>query len=295
MCDAVFLSFPSYFHLLPWYGRHPAFVGHCLSIQYYFCSSCKLTTKLCAVPYDQWLVTHINPKWKVRTVKHWILKKCGAPQEFDIPEPQRRPPSPIVFAQPSQKKNRLISPIEFAPTQNDLLDEDTAQAGYEEDNEGSEEEWTAVTRPKTQHATEPEPSHSKRKLKSKSKVVQPHKVSSYDPDRLSLLRYSTGQLLEEDYSLDWYEMEPFELIEIHRAGVFLHLPREITESYVQPYWEGWVQALRVVGVTNRKGAESEIQKLEWRPRWVVVRDGELSLCKDRSVSSLSVDSRLCSF
>ncbi|KAF8652209.1 hypothetical protein AX16_004512, partial [Volvariella volvacea WC 439] len=28
------------------------------------------------VPYDQWLITHIDPTWKIKQVKLWILSKC---------------------------------------------------------------------------------------------------------------------------------------------------------------------------------------------------------------------------
>lgn len=243
-----------------------------------------ITAHLLLVPLDQWLVTHVNPKWKVKTVKHWMLKKCGAPQEFELPQPQRRPPSPIIFAQGSQKKRRAISPIQFAPTiPTDLFNSDDEAVGYEEDDEESSNDHPTVVHPQVQPSSEPEPP-IKRRVRTKSKVMQPHEVSPYDPDRLSLLRYSTGQVLEEDYTLEWYDIAPNELIEIHRTAVHVRLPRFHPFAYCQPYWEGWVKALRVVGTTSRKGSDSDGQKLEWRPRWVVVRDGELSLCKDRLVS-----------
>ncbi|KIY69022.1 hypothetical protein CYLTODRAFT_442992 [Cylindrobasidium torrendii FP15055 ss-10] len=235
------------------------------------------------IPYDQWLVTHVDPKWKIKHVKHWILKKCGAPGEFDIPQRERRPPSPIIFAPAAQKhSSRGISPIQFNAKPSQADEDDGGQAGYEEDNEVSEAEWTPIVRPKPHHTTAvAEHTPSRRRSKS-SKQLPLHKISAYEPDRLVILRFSTGQLLEDDYTFDWYEMEPYELIEVHRAGVFLRLPRTSPTLYVQPYWEGWVQALRVVGPANRRSNDGEVQKLEWRRRWVVVHKGHLALCKDRT-------------
>ncbi|KAF8153434.1 hypothetical protein B0H34DRAFT_677563 [Crassisporium funariophilum] len=138
------------------------------------------------------------------------------------------------------------------------------------------------------------------------------------------------------------------------------LPRHMPELYIQPYWEGWVRALRVVwrsevgtgagpgaagaagrsagrsaeeyaypeyaggmlpggmgvgmvggmtwgegadgiggfglgdlgrrerererGREGRGGGGKARTKLEWRERWVVIRDGTVSLCKDKDVS-----------
>ncbi|KAF9029568.1 hypothetical protein BDZ89DRAFT_1159794 [Hymenopellis radicata] len=218
------------------------------------------------IPFDQWLVTHVNPKWKVRTIKYCFLKKCGAPQDFELPQPHRRPPSPIVFAQGPQKKKRAISPIQFAPTRPPShINSDDEAVGYEEDDEESDADKPTIVHPQPNVNSEPEPPAMKRRVKTKSKVIHPHEISPYDPERLTLLRFSTGQ-------------------SYIALGCFIRLPRTVLMPYVQPYWEGWVKALRVVGTPHRKNSDPEVQKLEWRPRWVVVRDGELSLCKDRSES-----------
>ncbi len=193
-----------------------------------------------------------------------------------------------MFAQGPQKKKRAISPIQFAPTRPaSHINSDDEAVGYEEDDEESDADKPTIVHPQPNVNSEPEPPAIKRRVKTKSKVIHPHEISPYDPERLTLLRYSTGQVLEDDYTLDWYEIQPNELLELHRSGVFIRLPRTVLMPYVQPYWEGWVKALRVVGTPHRKNSDPEVQKLEWRPRWVVVRDGELSLCKDRSVSVAS--------
>lgn len=128
----------------------------------------------------------------------------------------------------------------------------------------------------------------------------------------TLVRFSTGQIMEEDFLIDWYDILPHELVELHasiaptsfaasvmlprllldstwnpsgttntsksgvsgkygpqqslslnfttksKAGSTLEptfisecitltaLPRYNLHLYIEPYWEGWVRALRVV-------------------------------------------------
>ncbi|KAF5343078.1 hypothetical protein D9758_011123 [Tetrapyrgos nigripes] len=69
---------------------------------------------------------------------------------------------------------------------------------------------------------------------------------TYHPMLVTVMRFSTGQILEDHFALGWYELKPYELLEIHRRGVILTLPRTLTVDYISPYWEGYVRALRVV-------------------------------------------------
>ena len=123
--------------------------------------------------------------------------------------------------------------------------------------------------------------------------------SAYNPDKLSLIRFSTGQWLEDDFTLEWYDIKPFELLEVHRAGVVFRLSRHNLNDYVQPYWEGWARALRVIlrpsvpgdpiskpVKANRSSKDNHSAQLEWRNRWVVIQQGCLYVCKDRTVSAL---------
>lgn len=228
--------------------------------------------------------------------------------------------------------------------------------------------------------------------------TQPRRTS---PPRIqthpfTLVRFSTGQILEDDYLVSWYEIAPHELVELHFSvppvdfnttinvvaqiiltpddegtssdrkknkhrptpsqnnvlGISVFdptamgfpplppasasdalrgyssrdapsvinqrtltaLPRSNPTAYIQPYWEGWVRALRVVvrpdaidtdpvrytygqfgsslagtfgGVVPPKPPHVEERKpktnLEWRERWVVIKDGTIYLCKDRQV------------
>ncbi|KAJ3851039.1 hypothetical protein EV368DRAFT_83935 [Lentinula lateritia] len=94
------------------------------------------------------------------------------------------------------------------------------------------------------------PSVASRILPSKT-LVNPASLprgspTTYHPNLLNLIRFSTGQILEKHYTILDYDIQPYELLEVHRLGVVTKLPREITSKYIEPYWEGWVKALRLV-------------------------------------------------
>ena len=123
--------------------------------------------------------------------------------------------------------------------------------------------------------------------------------------------------MDDAFCLSWYNLRPYELLEIHSADSIVRLPREVIAHYIRPYFEARIRALRVVsrdhwqssreGFVPRVGRklskgrlvasdpltygmfrEKKKTKLEWRERWVVIHQGVLSLCKDRLVSSLPV-------
>ncbi|KAK0199401.1 hypothetical protein DFS33DRAFT_1368010 [Desarmillaria ectypa] len=241
------------------------------------------------IPYDQWLTTHVDPAWKVKQVKHWILSKCIShikeEVNIEVPEPRHRSPSPIIFAPP--KHHRPISPIEFSTK---------AGSGYEEDDEadaeGEDVQKLPAQLPNTSvlPAAEPPPptklkARRKKKSTSSSEPIHPHHRSAYEPSRLTLLRFSTGQILEDDFTFAWYDIQPGELFEVHRVGVVLKLQRTAPAEYAKPYWEGWAKAVK----TNPNGKKKNVMgdggkesKFEWKDRWVVVREGQMQLCKDRS-------------
>ncbi|KAJ4471475.1 hypothetical protein J3R30DRAFT_1084140 [Lentinula aciculospora] len=295
----------------------------------------KLLTIACRfVPYDQWLVTHVDSSWSINEVKSWILAKCIANSSShssssltpDLPlihppaKPKkklpRRPASPIVFAEfpPSgvpvqgsgsnlevkadkvkrkkrRSRGRPISPITFAPigvvdprddSEDDvtkLKDEfgEVIGMGYEEDDEwDSQEDESDIDeleleldpnprmgrranrnqylgfydRPSVDQQSVLPPSAATRIPPSKTLVnstsLPRGSYSTYHPNFLNLIRFSTGQILEKHYTILDYEIQPYELLEVHRLGVVIKLPREITFKYIEPYWEGWVKALRIV-------------------------------------------------
>ncbi|KAJ3915331.1 hypothetical protein F5877DRAFT_81942 [Lentinula edodes] len=297
----------------------------------------KLLTIACRfVPYDQWLVTHVDSAWTINEVKSWIVAKCIASSpsrtnptsNFNLPpihppakpktKPSRRPASPIVFAEfppsnggpihsPASKldgiskedkfkrkkrrsRGRPISPITFAPIgvvdpQDDSEDDavklkdegEVIGMGYEEDDEwDSQEDESDIDELELELDTNPRmgrranrnqylgfydrpsigqrsvlpPSVASRILPSKTRVnpasLPRGSHTTYHPNFLNLIRFSTGQILEKHYTIVDYDIQPYELLEVHRLGVVTKLPREITSKYIEPYWEGWVKALRLV-------------------------------------------------
>jgi hypothetical protein len=176
-----------------------------------------------------------------------------------------------------------------------------------------------------------------------SPVEQP--VATLPPHHYSMLAFSTGQLLEDDYSLAWYGLRPHELLELHPPGTIVRLQREVMLEYVKPYLELDVRALRVItsdkdkdthahalgstraqdagrsspnkirkakdsapgdsrsasaagsgnGCTGSPATQStrmrRKMRLEWRDRYLVIRQGMLSLFKSRTVSLWSLRAR----
>jgi hypothetical protein len=139
------------------------------------------------------------------------------------------------------------------------------------------------------------------------------------PSQYHLIPFSTGQILEDDFTLSWYNLRPYELLEMHDSSSDMRIPREIMLNYVQPYFEANVKALRLVrkdegshgqessGGKAKSGKsgktkvfESEWErekdrkkrkaKLEWRDRWLVIRQGVLTLCKHRTVRDRFISS-----
>jgi len=146
-------------------------------------------------------------------------------------------------------------------------------------------------------------------VSSSSQTVQPG--SSPVTDQYTLISFSTGTILEDDYALSWYNLRPCELLEMHRAGKVVQLPREVLSDYIQPYFEAKVRALRAIWspksgrfesphkttYTSRSREKMSIPplrperrkrkaKVEWKDRWIVINQGTLSLCKDSAVSLL---------
>ncbi|KAH7927954.1 hypothetical protein BV22DRAFT_1031290 [Leucogyrophana mollusca] len=262
------------------------------------------------VSYDQWFVTHLDDSWKVKQVKHWILSKCNLIQASD--PPSQRPVSPITFASTIRTKSSL----------------DSGDDGYYEDDEYDDDSDDFD-----------EPSHRhydlrRQNIYARQSAKLPHTSASGQPstsrkedagsnsvaDQYTLISFSTGAILEDDFALSWYNLRPYELLEIHRSGNVVSLPREILADYVQPYFEARVRALRAVWspksgrfetppndrthseVYSGKGKDrvagrldsfpsmptplqSEKKKrrakVEWRDRRVVINQGTLTLCKNQ--------------
>ncbi|KAG2147630.1 hypothetical protein DEU56DRAFT_784992 [Suillus clintonianus] len=248
------------------------------------------------VPYDQWFITHLDDNQKVKQVKHWILSKCNIIQTPHLPA--QRPVSPITFASSIRTRTSV----------------DSMEDGYNEDDEYEEDsddfDDFSYRHPELRRQT----IYSRRPGKTSTAPASSHTIqpgSSPVTDQYTLISFSTGTILEDDYALSWYNLRPCELLEMHRSGKVVQLPREVISDYVQPYFQSKARALRAVWnlksgrfespaatrhslSAKSKDKISNIQtplqpekkkrkaKVEWKDRWIVINQGTLSLCKDSS-------------
>lgn len=205
--------------------------------------------------------------------------------------------SPITFADSVQPGDKDSS---------ESSEEETGK-GYEQDNEDeSDGDDTGSERGRPHNAARILPqvdqatSNDLHALHAAAAAVTAHSKRTggsgpYNPDRLMVIRFSTGQLLDDDMALESYCIRPYELLEIHRYGSFLRLPRRDISLYVEPYWEGNAQALRQV-VSSRRTKDKDGSKptrrqgppstLQWRARWVLIHEGVLTLRKGPDVSTI---------
>jgi hypothetical protein len=263
------------------------------------------------VASDQWLTTQFDATWKVSEVKQYILAKVYsrvATTHDDLPS-RERPVSPITFASASSPRNSFDD-IEGSLEDDLILDSDVHPLEPIRQLRGRQPPASRVAPPTI----------------SSSPTEQ--STAAHRPYHYPMLAFSTGQLLEDDYSLAWYRLRPHELLELHPPGTIVPLLRESMFDYIQPYLELDVRALRVVindrdspalgavhgqdispskirkakdpaiesramGGGNGNGGGSSGQpstrkrrkmKLEWRDRYLVIRQGILSLFKSRFVS-----------
>ena len=277
------------------------------------------------VASDQWLTTQFDATLKISEVKQYILTKVynSDGMTSDYLSSRDRPVSPITFA------SVLPSPDSF----------DDSTEDSHEDERVADPEIHIFLEPTRQPRGRQAP---KPRLASPTTTEEPPepepRAAMLPPHRYQMLAFSTGQLLEDDYSLSWYRLRPHELLELHPPDTMVRLPREVMLEYIQPYLELDVRALRVV--VNAKDAHSTSylqdvssnkikkardpsgesrgpsggvggpaappsirkrrkMKLEWRDRYLVIRQGMLSLFKSRSVSrgcrcgSFYIDQGVC--
>ena len=261
------------------------------------------------VASDQWLTTQFDATLKISEVKRYILTKVYNHDDTtdDYLFSQDRPVSPITFASSFPSPNSL----------------DDSTEGSHEDDRAADSEFRLLPEPTRQ----PRGQAPNQRIASPTATEEPVEpvpcAAMLPPHCYQMLAFSTGQLLEDDYSLAWYRLRPYELLELHPPGTMVRLPREVMLEYIQPYLELDVRALRVVvnakdahgtsylqdvspnkirkakdlsgeshgpsGGVGGTGAPPSIRKrrkmkLEWRDRYLVIRQGMLSLFKSRSVS-----------
>ena len=216
--------------------------------------------------------------------------------------------------------------------------------GYEEDDERDQD--FNVLGPKFKLKSKPSsppPFHVR--LQQQQQQKQEPQIATHT---YMLFRFSTCQILEENFQISWYDIQPHELVELHSSfsppnfasSVALPtsipsspaniialpqtkpaqkkpssstipyqadtltpsltaLPRHMPNSYIQPYWQGWVRALRVIWRTRPtlasddppvkdEGSNERVDRrhgetIEWRERWVVIHDGIVNICKSPTV------------
>jgi hypothetical protein len=201
-----------------------------------------------------------------------------------------------------------MSPITFAPTfasnsdgETDSSGREDGKGGYEEDNEddGTDDPEGGSSRGRSNVSSrilpQPDPNAQPTSVESHghlASIAAGYNTygDAYDPDKFTMVRFSTGQLLDDDQAFESYAISPYELFEIHRAGAILRLPRDNVSLYAQPYWEGSADALREVRPSGRpRGQDGSKPKrtteLNWRSRWVTIHQDTISLRKSADVST----------
>ncbi|KAF7374419.1 hypothetical protein MSAN_00326000 [Mycena sanguinolenta] len=235
------------------------------------------------LPHDQWFTTHVDPDWKVKQVKSWLLGKClpyaapASPPPKQSARKLQRSSSPRIFA--PDPRHRPISPTTFAMPNQKVAPKDASE--FEE--------------PLIMDLSEPESQQSPEEIlpriqPPKKRTILPTASTSAKGDLYSqytLIRFSTGQLLEDDLPLSFYDMQANELLELHRVSIIVTLPRAHPTRYLDAYWEGHVRVLRMKPLDDEEDSyplykvrQLETRALEWRERWLVVREGSIHLCRD---------------
>ena len=235
---------------------------------------------------------------------------------------------------------RSASPIRYDNEIGSDHQESTGE-GYEDDDEGDQvSDIKSRVKPKSSFRR-----HRQQKRDQEPQIT----THTY-----TLFRFSTCQILEEDFQVSWYDIQPHELVELHSSFLpptfasslvspmsipsppsdnialtqtksaqkkkaspitptdqgdlpipsLTALPRHTPKLYIQPYWQGWVRALRVVSRIRTTPASDEPhplhedndreengdrkhgERIEWRERWVVIHDGVINICKSPNVRYL---------
>ncbi|KLO13839.1 hypothetical protein SCHPADRAFT_889737 [Schizopora paradoxa] len=269
------------------------------------------------VPMDQWLFTHIDTSWKIKEIKHWILTKCDA---WGDSRGGKQHPQPPRF--------RPASPVTFAPSRKSSVDSISSKYEAGEDGEGNEEgeeddDWDVFAYSKELRASEvnlPGSSTTPVERATISRTATRQELSTaYSSMSLSsafnqdctstasiaqkyiLFSFSCGHTLEDEASLNWYKLRPFELLELHRVSAIVSLPRRSALAYADPYFESPIRICEGIsnkhkarkgagGVANTAGArgitedQHSAHSMEWKSRWAIIREGVLNICKDSTTA-----------
>jgi hypothetical protein len=170
------------------------------------------------VPHDQWFLTNTSPSWKIKHLKQSIIAKAlNLPfdRRYLMEDSTTHPPSPITFApieEPLQESEFYSGPGSY--------EEDKTQADYRmqgSDDGGKLTNDVGVAGTSDMPIVEPLSAEYKSQIYSSI---------------FTLIRFSTGQILEEHFFVSWYNLGPHELVELHcssppttfsRALIFGHM------------------------------------------------------------------------
>ena len=216
-------------------------------------------------------------------MKNWLLRKCNVWGASAPQPPKFRPASPVTFASRSSS--------------------DAASLYNEDEEEEEDDDWDAYTFDhNTPHHILHAASNEKALITYSSSSLG--RTTSLDKtqkslgkidnlaSRYSLVSFSNGHILDEDSYLWWYNLRPYELLELHRVGRIVPLQRHSID-YVEPYFDSFAYELdsfssqREFSSNKKKTkqgvAVQEKQQVEWKRRHVFIRDGSLYIHKDEDV------------
>lgn len=231
---------------------------------------------------------------QIHDVKNWLLRKCNVWGASAPQPPKFRPASPVTFA--SRSSSDAAS----------LYNEAEEEEGEEEDDE----DWDAYTLDHNTphhilHAAAAERafiSYSSSSLGRTTSMDTAQKSSTSSKadtiaSKFALVSFSNGHILDEDSYMSWYNLRPYEMLELHRVGRIIPLPRHSID-YVEPYFDSPAYELDSFSSQRdhsgkqkktRPGASAqEKQLVEWKKRHVVIRDGSLYIHKDEDVCSFHI-------
>ncbi|GJJ10850.1 hypothetical protein Clacol_005078 [Clathrus columnatus] len=211
------------------------------------------------VPTDQWFTTRIDRTWHVKDLKVWLLSKALPANVLPLPA-SYRPSSPITFAAaPPTSIEATNVTLDYSspsfsntPLENDGNEEDRDLSLSSTSNRNRSDPPIVHPLPvsipysyntgapaisgiaalkSTRHAG-PALSHTSTAISDDLDFVQ--RVLRI-AERWSLYSFSMGGMqLMDNLPLSEYFLNPNELLELHRAGAYVPLPRNIQPSLPDP-------------------------------------------------------------
>lgn len=203
------------------------------------------------VPYDQWCTTHIALSWTISQVKTWILAKCfhdsdilrilsvslnTAAKAKDRNQPKRSV-SPITFASVRMNKQQYAESLDDIHLQGfdepDDLDGDYLSMGDSDSNSNRiyPDRHPRPSNPYIAHSRGAEKRLSSPPKGRPSLSSQKSFSNAYHED-YTLFSFSTLHILEDRHPVSWYNINPYELLELHPSGTIIRLYRSLSANMI---------------------------------------------------------------